>query len=40
MLRGQVSNENKNILNRVILAVNLAIENVNNDSLNDYDDEW
>ena len=40
MLRGQVSNENKNILNRVILAVNLAIENVNNDSSNDYDDEW
>jgi len=40
MLRGQVSNDDKAIFNRVILAINLAIENVNNSSSNDYDDEW
>lgn len=40
LLRGQVSSEDKALFNRVISAVNLAIENVHNGNLNDYSDEW
>jgi hypothetical protein len=39
-LRGQISVEEKANCNRVIAAVNLAIENVHNVNSNDYGDEW
>jgi hypothetical protein len=40
MLRGQISAEDKSACNRVIAAVNLAIENVHNSTSSDYGDEW
>lgn len=40
MLRGNVIAEEKTMCNRVIAAVNAAIENVNNASSGDYDDQW
>jgi len=40
MLRGNVIPEEKTMCNRVITAVNVAIENVNNASSGDYDDQW
>lgn len=40
LLRGQVSNEDRSLYNRVIQAVNLSIDNVNNSPQNEYGDEW
>jgi hypothetical protein len=40
LLRGQVSTEDRSICNRVIQAVNISIDNVNNSPQNEYGDEW
>lgn len=40
LLRGQVSADDKILFNRVISAVNEAIENVHNGNSDNYGDDW